>query len=490
MRFIFLVWSVAAAAAVQPFTIRAIDEESGRGIPLVELKTVNHIRYYTDSSGVAAIDDAALMDRSVYLSIASHGYEFPADGFRFRGRTFAMKAGGAAEIRLKRINIAERLYRITGEGIYRDSVLSGMKAPIAQPLLNAMVTGQDSVMVAPYQGKLFWFWGDTDLLQRKLGIFAVTGATSDLKQPPDFNYFTDKNGIARTVCDLPGKGVKWIGGLFTVKDESGRERLISHVERRDGLKDMFEQGLVIWNDSKENFEWLRKFDLDERMHPRGQTLRVGDMFYFSLPNPNGFPNARVKATLDDVSNPRHYEGFSCLEPKGRLNGRQTKLDRDASGKLQCGWKLDTEPWNAQVEKRLIDAGLLTESEALYRVHDVKTGNPVVLHAGSAQWNEFRKRYILIATEIGGTSHLGEIWYSEAPAPEGPWTRAVKVVTHNDYSFYNPAIHPFYSEEGGRVIYFEGTYTDFVTKNPRPTPRYNYNQIMYRLRLDDARLSGL
>ena len=278
MRIFILFWTAmaSAAAAVQPFTIRAIDEETGRGIPLVELETVNHIRYYTDSNGVAAIDDAALMDHSVYLSIGSHGYEYPADGFRFRGRAFEMKAGGSAEIRLKRVNIAERLYRITGEGIYRDTMLAGMKAPIAKPILNAMVTGQDSVMVAPYQGKLFWFWGDTDLLHRKLGIFAVTGATSTFKQPPDFNYFTDKNGIARAVCDLPGEGVKWIGGLFTVNDEAGRERLIAHVERRNGLKDLFEQGLVIWNDEKDNFEWFRKFDLDERMHPRGQALRVGD----------------------------------------------------------------------------------------------------------------------------------------------------------------------------------------------------------------------
>ncbi len=473
MRFFILAAAAiaVASAADKPFVIRALDEETGRAIPLVELRTVSYIRYYTDNNGVAAIDDPALMDRTVYFSISSHGYEYPADGFQFRGRSFPVTAGGTAEIRLKRINIAERLYRITGEG------------------MKAGVTGQDSVMVAPYQGKLFWFWGDTNLIQRPLGIFAVTGATSDMKQPPDFRYFSDSKGIARAVCNLPGKGVKWIGGLFTVNDESGRERLIAHVERRDGLKDLFEQGLVIWNDGSENFEWYRKFDIDERMHPRGQTLRIGGMLYFSLPNPNGFPNARVNATLSDVSNPRHYEGFSCLEPKGRLNGRQTKLDRDAGGKLRCGWKMDTEPWNAQVEKQLIDAGLLKESEALYRVRDAKTGKPVVLHAGSAQWNEFRKRFILIATEIGGTSHLGEIWYSESVAPEGPWTRAIKVITHNDYTFYNPAIHPFYNEEGGRAIYFEGTYTDFATKNPRPTPRYNYNQIMYRLRLDDARLGG-
>ena len=33
------------------------------------------------------------------------------------------KPGGSATLKLKRMNTAERLYRITGEGVYRDTVL-------------------------------------------------------------------------------------------------------------------------------------------------------------------------------------------------------------------------------------------------------------------------------------------------------------------------------------------------------------------------------
>jgi hypothetical protein len=61
---------------------------------------------------------------------------------------------------LRRLNIAERLYRITGEGIYRGSILVGQPVPIKQPLLNGKVVGQDTVIVTPYKGKLYWFWGD------------------------------------------------------------------------------------------------------------------------------------------------------------------------------------------------------------------------------------------------------------------------------------------------------------------------------------------
>ena len=75
---------------------------------------------------------------------AGHGYEYPADGFGIRGVALEVKPGETAQIKVKRVNIAERLYRVTGEGIYEDSVRLGRKVPIKQPLLNGQVTGQDS----------------------------------------------------------------------------------------------------------------------------------------------------------------------------------------------------------------------------------------------------------------------------------------------------------------------------------------------------------
>ncbi|MBP86631.1 MAG: hypothetical protein CMJ64_07945 [Planctomycetaceae bacterium] len=43
------------------------------------------------------------------------------------------------------------------------------------------------------------------------------------------------------------------------------------------------------------------------------------------------------------------------------------------------------------------------------------------------------------------------------------------------------------KDGGRVIFFEGTYTNMFSGNNDQTPRYNYNQIMYKLDLSDPRL---
>ena len=39
---------------------------------------------------------------------------------------------------------------------------------------------------------------------------------------------------------------------------------------------------------------------------------------------------------------------------------------------------------------------------------------VVLHSGSVRWNDYRKRWILLAGQIGGKpSLLGEVWYAAA-----------------------------------------------------------------------------
>jgi len=141
----------ADAGPTQPFGIQVVDAETGRGVPLVELVTTSAIRYVTDSHGWVAFDEPGLLGTRVFFHVRSHGYELPKDGFGMRGLALDTKPGGRAKIRIKRINVAERLYRVTGLGIYRDSVLLGEAVPLAHPLLSARVTGQDSVLSVPYR---------------------------------------------------------------------------------------------------------------------------------------------------------------------------------------------------------------------------------------------------------------------------------------------------------------------------------------------------
>jgi hypothetical protein len=155
-----MLWLVVfplVAAAGEPargdryFKITVVDRETGRGVPLVELSTVDNVRSYTDSNGVVAFRDPALMGDEVFFHVSSPGYEFPKDGFGNRGKTLKAVEGGSAQLEIDRTNIAQRLYRITGADIYADSLLVGQAAPIAKPLLNARVVGQDSAVNAVYQ---------------------------------------------------------------------------------------------------------------------------------------------------------------------------------------------------------------------------------------------------------------------------------------------------------------------------------------------------
>ena len=170
----------SALSAEDHFQIRVVDDSTGRGVPLVELRTVNGIRLFTDSAGYAAFYEPGLMGQDVFFHVTSHGYEFPADGFKIRGKRLRTIPGGKAELRVRRTNIAERLYRITGAGIYRDSILLGHDTPTSHPVLNGQVLGSDSVMSAVFRNKVYWFWGDTNRPSYPLGNFQVPGATSDL----------------------------------------------------------------------------------------------------------------------------------------------------------------------------------------------------------------------------------------------------------------------------------------------------------------------
>jgi hypothetical protein len=110
----------------------------GNGVPLVELRTVNKVSWWTDSNGIIAFNEPGLLDLEVYFHVKSPGYEMPADFLGNRGVKLEPVRGGHAEIRLERLNIAERLYRITGQGIYGDSLLVGHPVPLRQPALNGL----------------------------------------------------------------------------------------------------------------------------------------------------------------------------------------------------------------------------------------------------------------------------------------------------------------------------------------------------------------
>jgi len=484
----------------RPFAIEVVDEQTGRGVPMVELQTTSSARYYTDSNGLVAFDEPGLMGKRVFFGVSAHGYEFAKDGFGIRGVVLEPKPGGSARLKIGRINIAERLYRVTGYGIYRDTVLLGRKAPIREPLLNAEVTGQDGILNAVYRGRLYWLYGDTGRLSYALGNFAMAGATTGLpdRLDPDvgidLTYFVGEDGFAKRVAPMKGEGVVWLFGLAVLPDETGRERMIAYFHRRRGLGAVLEEGFVAYDDAKDQFEKIQDVPVGPALFPAGYPSRVKDAtgtehVYFTSP----YPALRVRADWKSYLDLASYEGYTCLEAGTRYEGKdKARLDRDAAGKLVWAWKKGTPPPSPKEQQELIDAGRMTREESPLRLQDAEGGKPVLLNNCSCFWNDYRKKYVMIASEMLGATGLGEVWYSEADRPEGPWVHARKIITHANkpgdaHDFYNPTQHPFLDREGGRVIYLEGSYVNTFSGNPHPTPYYEYNQIMYRLDLADPRL---
>jgi len=398
------------------FVIQVIDEQTGRGVPLVKLKFINEVTYWTDSAGIAAIDEPSLRGRDVFLEITSDGYEHPRDKFFERpGVSVRIEPGRSRQIKIRRLMIAERLFRLTGEGIYRDSILVGRRAPSKEPLLNGQVLGQDTVSAAIYRGKLFWIWGDT--FGPAYANFNVTAAVSDLRDNPavaiNYHYFTDKQDRVKPMLLLSRPGLVWIEGLIPMTDDSGDERLVATYTRQHGLGFPDECGLALFDDQAQVFN----------------------------------PWIEMPCTKPHLSShPFLHNGYWYLYPSLRVRN---------------DWKAiqDYKQW---------------ETRDVQLPANAKRPSCVV-------WNKFRQRWILLLEDTG------KVLYAEAKQPEGPYGKAVEIIRHDHYNFYNVVTHGFFNQDGGRTIFIEGTYTDSFSDAKEKTPRYNYNQLMYRLHVDDPRL---
>jgi hypothetical protein len=503
MRFwlIFLLLFASISFGDPIHVIQVIDAATHRGVPCVRLETNNHISLWTDSNGIAVFDEPGLMNSKVFFTITSDGYEYPKDGFGYAGVAIDTTPNAKTVIKVHRTDIAERLYRITGEGVYSDTVragaLAGVAIPISHPLLDGGVLGQDTVETVTYRNKLYWFWGDTEIAKYPLGNFRTTGATSELPghggldpaMGVDLKYFTDSAGLPRPMATgLPSEGPVWIDALMVLTDPAGKERLICKYARVHGLVGVYQRGLLQWNDTTEQFEPLIDFDKTNLLIPSTQSLRVhepdGDYFYF----PSPYAIIRVRAEWKSVLDQHRYEAFTCLKPGTRYtNATNAELDRDAGNHLIWAWKRNTFPIDENAQKQLLATKKITPSEVWFNLRDEHNVS-VHLHAGTVCWNTYLHKWLLIAHEVRGhPSLLGEVWLTTADHPWGPFRKAVKIATHQTYTFYNVVQHPQFDQAGGRLVYFEGTYTNTFSANDSPTPRYDYNQIMYRVDLSDPRL---
>lgn len=437
----------AAAGRLEPCRLEIIEAGSGWPVPLVELRTTHHVRFVTDNAGVIALDAPELMGRETWFEVLGHGYEVARDGFGFRGVRLKPEAGQTLKVWVTRTIIAKRLGRLTGGGLFAESQRLGRE--LDQP--ESGVLGCDSVQNAVHRGKLFWLWGDTTLARYSLGIFDGTSATTAIQPLKDFapplrlkfDYFADAKGAPRGIAKMPGEGPTWVTGYVSLPDQNDLPHLVGSYLKVKPPMEGYEWGLCVWNDATANFEKLRVL------------WRKSD----AAPKPPLVPEGHPLFHKDDAG--KEWLMFGNPLPTFRCPATFE------------AWQ-NTNSWES-----------LKPPESLPAAAD---GGPIKPHSGSLAWNPFRQRWVTVFMQAWGKpSAFGELWYAEADTPTGPWGKAVKILSHDNYTFYNPRLHPEFTPTNSPILIFEGTYTLQFADKPQPTPRYDYNQILYRLDLDDSKL---
>lgn len=427
--------------------IEVVEKGSGWPVPLVELQTTHHVRYVTDNAGVIAFDAPELMGKTTWFDVIGHGYDVDKDGFGMRGVRVIPEPGKTIRVEVKRSNIARRMGRLTGAGLFAESQRLGQELDWKE----SGIVGCDSIQNAVHRGKLFWAWGDTGIPGYGLGIFDTTSATTTVQpltsfEPPlrlKLNYFTDDKGAPRGVAKMPGSGPTWVSGYVNLLDKDGNEHLVgSYVKIKSGL-DPYETGLCVWNEEKQAFDQFRVLWTKSEATPKAPRMPEGHPVFWK--DEQGKEWVLLGDPLPKMRFPATYEAWQ-----------------------------DASTWE-----------VIKPQESL---PDASGGDPVKPHTGSFAWNEFRKCWVTVFMQaFGKPSGFGELWYAEAKSPTGPWGPAVKILSHHNYTFYNPRLHPEFTPSGSPILFFEGTYTNQFTDHAVATPRYDYNQMLYRLDLDDAKL---
>jgi len=443
-RLFVLLGLMAATVAARPCRIEIVEQGDGWPVPGVELRTVHGVRLVSDNAGLIACDLPELMGRESWFTVIGHGYGVKADGFGYAGVRLTPAPGKTLRVTVERRILARRLGRLTGAGLFAEAQRLGEHLDWPE----SGVLGADSVVTAEFAGRLHWFWGDTQLARHPLGIFHVSAATTERFTPPErpplrppFAYVTEPpaDGAAarpRGVAHLPGDGPTWLWGAVTLPDAHGKPHLVAVAQKVRPDMSAYRWDLVEWDAATASFRALTTVWTADADHPMPPAMPAGHAVPWTdeagtrwMLFGETFPKLRVPATYEAWRDPAKWEPVPT------------------------------------------PAGATTPQ-----------GELIKAHRGHVAWHPWSRRWLAVFTQAGGASPLGEIWLAEAAAPTGPWTRARKVLSHDDYSFYNPVLHPEFFRADSPVLHFEGTYTTTFSGNRQPTPRWDYNQVLYQVDL--------
>ncbi len=425
----------------------------------------NGVEHITDSAGWIRIEEPGLMHSRILVDVSSPGYRMPPGDKSAAGLEIALSPASEITVPLVRVDIAQRIYRVTGTGIYRDSELLKREVPL--PLGNhaAGLVSAWGVQRAALGTKVLWCWRQALLSNERNPSLNVVGAWSDHPehggldptQGIHYSYHTSGSDQAHSLLTADEPGGIWMEGLTSVPDESGKLQLVAHYTREGTKGERAEHGIAIWTEQKRFERIVILGDEYEWQFPAGQCVtRRGEdaeWCYFAAP----FCRVRCPARLDAVRNPGSYQALAW--------------DRNQQ---KHTWQQERPPLTQREESVGVADGSITQP--LTQVENATTRRPVSIQESSIEWNPHHRCYVMIASSADG-----DLWFSESPHIQGPWKNAIRILSADPGKCAAPVQHPFMNQEGGRIIWFETAYLE------SSLPRYDGTELMYRLDLADLRL---
>jgi len=438
----------------RPMSVRVVDAATGRGVPLAEVVAGDQ-RWITDSSGTVAILDPDLYGQEL---------TFEASAWHGVGPSLPTSAtvddGASVVLEVDRHTPAERLYRLTGADPFRDTELLGEPTPF--PALRGEVVGIDSCLEVLHEGSPLWLFGDTLRPSYPLGHFDTAAAfpSGDLEAGVQLDFLVDDDGFSRGVADLSDDGPVWLTIPSNVSHE-GHDVVLATYGVYAGLT-AIERGFAVLEPGSTRFRAVGTLPLGVELSHQSP-VRAGG--HVTLREGLRFPDV-----LDEAVDLETWQTWSPID--GGM------VDRHPDGTARWAWRPGVE---------VPDDGLLAAADRWSRSpREPDTGVAITLHYGDVAYNRTLRRFIQVVTREGGDSAwLGELWLTVADTPFGPWSYARRLTAFDDYTTYNPMIHDAFDTDGAR-IHFQATYTDFFAGAPEKTSRYDYNQLMFALDLDDPR----
>ncbi len=487
--------SCAFASSLKPFIVKIVDAETGRGIPLVEFELENGLKMVSDNDGHIAIISPDLFGHKVRFRIEGHGYSTQTKDF-WGQESVTLQIEHDKELRLELTNQfpAHRLYRITGAGRFNHTLIAGKK-PSFPPGADifAQVIGQDSLIAVPWQNRLWFFYGDT------LGLngynFSASCATIPLPGAGAYDpeigipleYLRDDNGFARKMIDTGKKGFTWIEYVLPVQKNEKPFLLAKYVQHAT-LESVEEAGFAMFGQTSQNFWVVKRWPGTighKCTHPYPVTF-AGKSGYLL------FPWEFCVESIEEIIDESRHLVHTCLIPvisdknpnsSVEFFGKKYRVDRDKNGQVIYRWEKGGVAVAGNLRRQLVAKELLKPGETPFAPILIENAEPISSFNGAIAYNHFKKCWIAICQG----NNPGEIIYSEADRPTGPWAFARKIIAFSGYNLYNPVIHPWFGKNNDRTIFFEGTYTNFFSSSTDKTPEADYNQVMFKLDLNRPEL---